>query len=78
MSAIPDSAVLAPVPALTHAQRLIAGGMMAALALAALDATVVGTALPTIAGQLGGLSMLGWTPALTRRPLRPVPSSSCA
>jgi MFS family permease len=34
--------------------------MMAALALAALDATVVGTALPTIAGQLGGLSLIGW------------------
>jgi EmrB/QacA subfamily drug resistance transporter len=51
---------LAPPPALTRDQLLIAGGMMAALALAALDATVVGTALPTIAGQLGGLPVLGW------------------
>lgn len=34
--------------------------MMTTLALAAMDATVVGTALPTIVGQLGGLQLLGW------------------
>jgi EmrB/QacA subfamily drug resistance transporter len=45
---------------LTRDQILIIGGMMATLALAALDATVVGTALPTIVGQLGGLHLLGW------------------
>ena len=33
---------------------------MSALALAALDSTVVGTAMPTIIGQLGGLSEYGW------------------
>ena len=60
VSAVTQSEALAPPPALTRDQLLIAGGMMAAIALAALDATVVGTALPTIAGQLGGLSMLGW------------------
>ena len=45
---------------LTRDQILISAGMMATLALAALDATVVGTALPTIVGQLGGLHLLGW------------------
>ncbi len=33
---------------------------MAAIAVAALDVTVVGTAMPTIIGQLGGLSEYGW------------------
>jgi EmrB/QacA subfamily drug resistance transporter len=60
VSAIAQSEVIAPPPALTRPQQLIAAGMMAAIALAALDTTVVGTALPTIAGQLGGLSLLGW------------------
>jgi len=45
---------------LSRDQLLIVVGMMAALALAALDATVVGTALPTIVGQLGGLAQYGW------------------
>lgn len=35
-------------------------GIMAAIAVAALDSTVVGTAMPTIIGQLGGLSEYGW------------------
>lgn len=35
-------------------------GIMAAIAVSALDATVVGTAMPTIIGQLGGLSEYGW------------------
>ena len=33
---------------------------MSAIAVAALDSTVVGTAMPTIIGQLGGLSEYGW------------------
>ena len=33
---------------------------MSAIALAALDSTVVGTAMPTIIGQLGGLSEYAW------------------
>ncbi|MCL4532511.1 MAG: MFS transporter, partial [Actinobacteria bacterium] len=33
---------------------------MLATFLAALDTTVVGTAMPTIIGDLGGLSLLSW------------------
>jgi len=49
-----------PVPPITREQRLITVGLMAALAVAALDSTVVGTAMPTIIGQLGGLSAYAW------------------
>jgi len=45
---------------LTRTQLLVTVGIMSAIALAALDATVVGTAMPTIIGQLGGLSEYGW------------------
>ena len=41
---------------LTHRQLMIVfGGLMTGLLLAALDGTIVATALPTIAGKLGGL-----------------------
>ena len=51
-----------PVPdAFTHRQILfIFGGLMAGLFLAALDQTVVATALPTIVGELGGLDYYSW------------------
>ena len=35
-------------------------GLMMAVALAALEATVVGTVAPTIAGELGGLRLFSW------------------
>lgn len=35
-------------------------GLVLAMLLAALDATIVSTALPTIVGELGGLERLGW------------------
>ena len=35
-------------------------GLVLAMLLAALDATIVATALPTIVGELGGLERLGW------------------
>ena len=35
-------------------------GLMLAMLLAALDQTIVGTALPTIVGELGGLSHYSW------------------
>ncbi len=50
----------APVGPLTRDQLLVTIGIMCAIAVAALDATVVGTAMPTIIGQLGGLSEYGW------------------
>src|SRR5881227_1276977 len=36
------------------------GGLLVAMFIAALDQTIMATALPTIAGQLGGLSELPW------------------
>lgn len=36
------------------------GGLLVAMFIAALDQTIMATALPTIAGQLGGLSDLSW------------------
>jgi EmrB/QacA subfamily drug resistance transporter len=40
--------------------RVIFGGLMLVLLLAALDQTIVATALPTIVSDLGGLSHLAW------------------
>ena len=36
------------------------GGLLVAMFIAALDQTIMATALPTIAGQLGGLGDLSW------------------
>ena len=51
----------APQPA-AHGRRLglIFSGLMLVLLLAALDSTIVATALPTIVGDLGGLERLSW------------------
>jgi EmrB/QacA subfamily drug resistance transporter len=51
--AIPASAGRANV-------RVVFGGLMLVLLLAALDATIVATALPTIVSDLGGLTKLAW------------------
>jgi EmrB/QacA subfamily drug resistance transporter len=40
--------------------RLVFAGLMAGMLLAALDQTIVATALPTIVGDLGGLNHLSW------------------
>ena len=45
---------------ITREQLLISAGVMAGIAVAALDSTVVGTAMPTIIGQLGGIQAYGW------------------
>jgi len=45
---------------MTPEQFVVAVGVMAALAVAALDGTVVATAMPTIIGNLGGLSEYSW------------------
>ena len=75
-------------PAQAAGQRRLAavlGSLMLVMLLAALDQTIVATALPTIVGDLGGLEHLSWvvtayllaqtvvTPLYgqARRPLRP-------
>ena len=40
--------------------RLVMGALMLTMLLAALDQTIVSTALPTIVGELGGLDHLSW------------------
>lgn len=52
----------APVPPpLTHGRVLVIfSGLLLSLLLAALDSTIVGTALPTIVSELGGLEQLAW------------------
>jgi EmrB/QacA subfamily drug resistance transporter len=56
----PATAVAAVVP-LTHRQVLVVfSGLMAGMLLAALDQTIVATALPTIVGDLGGIDQLSW------------------
>lgn len=60
MTLTPGSSTVAPT-ALTHRQVLIVfSGLMLGMLLAALDQTVVSTALPTIVGELGGLNHLSW------------------
>ncbi|HEU4585816.1 MAG TPA: MFS transporter [Gemmatimonadaceae bacterium] len=54
--------VATDVPApLDHRRVLVAfSGLLLALLLAALDSTIVATALPTIVGELGGVAQLSW------------------
>ena len=60
MTLTPGSSAVAPT-ALTHRQVLIVfSGLMLGMLLAALDQTIVSTALPTIVGELGGLNHLSW------------------
>jgi EmrB/QacA subfamily drug resistance transporter len=50
-----------PARPLSHRQiLLIYSGLMLGMLLAALDQTIVSTALPTIVGDLGGLNRLSW------------------
>src|SRR5579862_7964657 len=57
MAAVADtSSPTRPVPNI----RLIFSALMLVLLLASLDQTIVSTALPTIVGDLGGISKLSW------------------
>src|SRR5205807_7405468 len=64
----PAMSIDAPAPApaavsgnLSHRQiQVVFSGLMAGMLLAALDQTIVATALPTIVGDLGGLRQLSW------------------
>lgn len=44
--------------------RVIFGALMLVVLLASLDQTIVGTALPTIVGDLGGASKVSWVGGL--------------
>src|SRR5215211_6054170 len=44
----------------TRQVHIISGGLLLALLLATLDSTIVATALPTIVGEMGGLTHLSW------------------
>jgi EmrB/QacA subfamily drug resistance transporter len=58
---VDDAPAGAPPAALSHRQILIAfSGLVLAMLLAALDSTIVSTALPTIVSELGGLEHLAW------------------
>src|SRR5437763_13682968 len=39
---------------------LLIASLMLGMALAALDATIVGTAMPTVVGSLGGVALYSW------------------
>ena len=55
------TAPTAAEPPLTHGRVLVVfSGLLLAMLLAALDQTIVATALPTIVGELGGLERLSW------------------
>ena len=57
----PDPGGQVPAAPLTRRQiNLIFFGLMLGMLLAALDQTAVATALPTIAGELGGIGHLSW------------------
>jgi MFS family permease len=49
-----------PGPLTRRQLRIVFGGIMLGMLLAALDQTIVATALPTIVGDLGGLNHLSW------------------
>jgi EmrB/QacA subfamily drug resistance transporter len=57
----PDTAAPGVPAPLAHRQVLVVfSGLLLVLLLAALDSTIVSTALPTIVGELGGLEHLAW------------------
>jgi EmrB/QacA subfamily drug resistance transporter len=63
LNATPGSAVRAdPAAQVTQAatRRLVFTGLLLVMLMAALDQTIVATALPTIVGDLGGLSHISW------------------
>lgn len=60
MTAMPATIAQSPEP-LTHRRALVVfSGLLLAMLLAALDSTIVATALPTIVGEMGGLAHLSW------------------
>src|SRR4051794_26961403 len=59
--AVKDSPPAADSGVLSHRQMmLVLGGLLLCVFLSAVDVTIVTTALPTIAGELGGLGSMSW------------------
>ncbi len=51
----------APAQVMTHREIMVVlGGLMTGMFLVSLNQTIVSTALPTIAGELGGLDLIAW------------------
>lgn len=57
-----STATLSQTPHSPHQQRkrIIFSGLLLVMLLAALDQTIVSTALPTIVSDLGGLERISW------------------
>ena len=53
-------AVVASQPLTRRQVYVVFAGVMTGLALSALDTNVVGVALPTVVGDLGGLNQIAW------------------
>ncbi|CAM5687546.1 hypothetical protein STENM223S_09853 [Streptomyces tendae] len=53
--------------------RVVLLALMIAMMLAMLDNMIIGTAMPTIVGELGGLEHLSWVVTATPWPPRPPP-----
>ena len=60
MTAQPPAFDAAPLELDARSRRLVVLGAMLAMFLAAIDATIVGTAVPRIVGDLGGIDLLAW------------------
>jgi EmrB/QacA subfamily drug resistance transporter len=59
-SAEPDSDSSAPIVLTRRRINTIFGALLAGMLMAALDQTIVSTAMPTIVGDLGGVSHMAW------------------
>jgi EmrB/QacA subfamily drug resistance transporter len=55
-----SASIAVPTPVERSRVRVIFAGLMLVILLAALDQTIVATALPTIVGELGGLDRIAW------------------
>ena len=56
-----DDAGAPPIVLTRRRINLIFTGLLAGMLMAALDQTIVSTAMPTIVGDLGGVSHMAWT-----------------
>ncbi len=60
MSAAAAALPVGREPVREHSVKVVFAGLMLVLLMAALDSTIVSTALPTIVGDLGGLNHISW------------------